>query len=122
MPSSDIESLNNDSSDNKSVDSENGQNGNCVQIPISNYEQHMEHETDFKIGWERIIDSDPGLSVRPFLGEEMLLMDLEKNEPHHFFEALFETEMRNHIAHKTNKYAEKRITQRCKLKQILIVL
>ena len=40
VPSSDNESLNNDSSDSESVDSENGQNGNgnCVQIPISNYE------------------------------------------------------------------------------------
>ena len=34
------ESLNNDSSDSESVDSENAQsgNGNCMQIPISNYE------------------------------------------------------------------------------------
>ena len=70
----------------------------------------MEHETDFKMGWEWIIDSDPGLSVRPFLGEEMLLMDPEKNEPHHFFEALFEAEMWNHIAHETNNYAEARTT------------
>ena len=40
VPSSENESLNNYSSDNESVDSENGQNGNgnCVQIPISNYE------------------------------------------------------------------------------------
>ena len=39
VTSSDNESLKNDSSDNESVDSENGQNGNgnCVQIPISNY-------------------------------------------------------------------------------------
>ena len=44
----------------------------------------------------------------------MLLMDPEKNEPHHFFEALFEAEMWNHITHETNKYAEARITQRCK--------
>ena len=42
------------------------------------------------MGWEWILHSDPGLSVGPFLGEEMLLMDPEKNEPHHFFEALFE--------------------------------
>ena len=34
----------------------------------------------------------PGPNVRPFLGEEMLLMDQEKNEPHHLFEALFEAE------------------------------
>ena len=40
VPSSENESVNNYSSDNESVDSENGQNGNgnCVQIPISNYE------------------------------------------------------------------------------------
>ena len=40
VPSSDNEPLNNYSSDNESVDSENGQNGNgnCVHIPISNYE------------------------------------------------------------------------------------
>ena len=116
MPSSDNESLNNYSSHNESVDSENGQNGNgnCIQIPISNYEQDTEHETDFEMGWEWILHSDPGPSVGPFLGEEMLLMDQEKNEPHHFFEALFEAEMWNHIAHKTNKYAETRITQRHK--------
>ena len=72
----------------------------------------MEPETDFEMVWEWISDSDPGPSVRPFLGEEMLLM--EKNEPHNFFEALFEAEMWNHIAHETNKYAEARITQRCK--------
>ena len=45
------------------------------------------------MGWEWIIDSDPGLSVRPSLGEEMLFMDPEKNEPHHFFKPLFEAEM-----------------------------
>ena len=64
--------------------------------------------------WEWIFHSDPGSSVRPFLGEEILFMDQEKNEPHHFFEALFEAEMWNHIAHETNKYAETRITQRHK--------
>ena len=49
VPSSENESLNNYSSDNESVDSENDQNGNgnCIQIPISNYEQDTEHETDF---------------------------------------------------------------------------
>ena len=29
----------------------------------------------------------------------MLLMDPEKNEPHHFFKALFAAELWNHIAH-----------------------
>ena len=48
------------------------------------------------------------------LGEEMLLMDGEKKEPHYFFEALFEAEMWNHIAHKTNKYVVTRTTQRHK--------
>ena len=40
VPSLDNESLNKDSSDNKSVDSEKGQNGNgnFMQIPITNYE------------------------------------------------------------------------------------
>ena len=66
------------------------------------------------MGWESIFHSDPGPSVGTFLGEEMLLMDQEKNEPHHFFEALFEAEMWNYIALETNKYAETRITQRCK--------
>ena len=56
------------------------------------------------MGWELIIDSDPGPSVRSFLGEKMLLMDLEKNEPHHSFKTLFEAEMWKHIAHETNKY------------------
>ena len=80
MPSPENESLNNYSSDNESVDSENGKNGNgnCVQIPIPNYEQDTEHETDCEMGWEWILYSDPGPSVRPFLGEEMLLMDQEK--------------------------------------------
>ena len=52
VPSSENESVNNYSSDSESVDSENGQNGNgnCVQIPISNYEWHTEHETDFETG------------------------------------------------------------------------
>ena len=40
----------------------------------------------------------------------MLLMDPEKNEPDYFFEALFEAGMWNHMAHKTNKYAETRTT------------
>ena len=114
VPSSDNEFLNNDSSDIETVDSENGENGNCVQIPISNYEWDTEHETDFEMEWEWIFHFYPGLSVRPFLGEEMLLMDWDKNEPHHFFEALFEDEIWNYIAHKTNKYAETRITQRHK--------
>ena len=68
------------------------------------------------MGWEWIIDSDPRPSVRPFHGEEMLFMDLEKTEHHHFFEALFKSEMWKHIAHETNQYAETRITQRCKEK------
>ena len=55
---------------------------NCVQILISNYEWDTEHKRDFEMGWKWIIDSVP--SVRPFLGEEMLLMDPEKNESHHF--------------------------------------
>ena len=98
MPLLDTESFNNDSRDNESVDSENGQNGNgnFMQIPIANYEWDAEPETDFEMGWEWIIDSDSGPSVRPFLGDEMLLMDPEKNEPHHFFEALFESEMWSH--------------------------
>ena len=113
MPSSDNESLINDSSDNESVDSKNGQNGNgnCVQIPISNYKQDAEHETDFEMGWEWISHLDLGPIVRPFPGEEMLLMDQEKNEPHHFFEALFEAETWNFIVHKTNKYAEQDYTK-----------
>ena len=110
--SSGNKSLNKDSSDNECVDSENGQNGNenCMQIPISNYEWDTEHETDFEMGLEWIIDSDPEPSVGPFLGEEMLLMDPEKNEPHHFFETLFEAQMWYHISHETNKYAGTRIT------------
>ena len=64
------------------------------------------------MGWEWIIHSDGGPSVGPFLGEYMLFMDQEKNEPHHFFEAFIE--MWNHIAHKMYKYADMRITQRCK--------
>ena len=82
MTSSDNESLNNNSSDNESVDSEYGQNGNgnCVQIPISNYEQDTEHEADFEMGREWILHSDPQPSVGPFLGEEMLLVDPEKND------------------------------------------
>ena len=50
-----------DSSDNESVDSENGQNcnGNCMQIPILNYERDTEHETDFEMGWESIFHSGP---------------------------------------------------------------
>ena len=66
------------------------------------------------MGWEWILHSDPGLSIGPFLGEEMLLMDPEKNESHHFLEGLFEAEMWNHIAHESNKYAEPWITKRCK--------
>ena len=81
MPSSDNESLNNYLSDNESVDSKNGQNGNgnCVQNTISNYKWDKEHETDFEMGWEWILHLDPGPSVRPFPGEEMLFMDQQKN-------------------------------------------
>ena len=81
VPLPDSESLNNDSSDSKSVDNENGQNGNgnCMKIPISNYGWDTEHETNFEMGWEWMIDYDPGPSVGPFLGEKMLLMDPEKN-------------------------------------------
>ena len=113
VTSSGNQSLNIDSSDNESVDSENGQNsnGNCVQIPISNYAQDTEHETDFEMGWAWIFHLDPGPSARPFLGEEMLLMDWERNEPHHFFQALFEAEMWNHTVHETNKYGKTRITK-----------
>ena len=45
------------------------------------------------MGWEWILHLDPGPRVGLFLGEEMLLMDPEKNEPRHFFEALFVAEM-----------------------------
>ena len=74
------------------------------------------------MGWEWILHSDPGPSVGHFLGEEMLLMDPEKNELHHFFEALFEAEMWNHTAHETNKYVETRITKRCTYCFILFYL
>ena len=81
VPSLGNESLNNNSSDNESVGSENGQNGNgnFMQIPITNYEQDTEPEIDFEMRWEWIIDSDPRPSVGPILGEEILLMDPEKN-------------------------------------------
>ena len=116
LPPSDNESLNNDSSDNKSDYSENGQNGkgNFMQIPITNYEWDTEPETYFEMGWEWTINSYPWPSVVPFLAEEVLLMDPEENEPYYFFEAFFESMMWNHIAHKSNRYAETRITQRCK--------
>ena len=111
VPSSDNESLNNDSSDNESVDSENGQNEieNCVQIPIQttseiqNMKQILKWDGNGYFIW----------TLGP-VSKEMLLMDWEKNEPHHFFEAFFEAEMWNYIAHETNKYAETRITQRHK--------
>ena len=99
VPMFDNESLSNDSYDSESVDSAN-----------TNFKLWIRYRT-WKRFWNGmgIIDSDPWANVWPFLGEEMPLMDPDNNEPHLFFEALFESQNWNHISHKTNRYAETRI-------------
>ena len=67
------------------------------------------------MGWEWILHSDPGPSVGPFLGEEMLLMDpAKKMNLITSVNLCLRLKCGTILPMKLNKYAETRITKRHK--------
>ena len=73
-----------------------------------NFREDMEHEEDYEIGWEWI-EEDTGPYIAPYTGFQQCLLDLTKNNPEDFFEALFTSHMDMIIAEETNKYAQRKI-------------
>ena len=56
-------------------------------------------------------EKDDGSMVAPYNGFRQCLLDPTKNEPEHFFEALFSRHMYTIMAEETNRYAQHRIEQ-----------
>ena len=96
----------NDLSSNQDSDSDEDNYRN--PHPMRNYDQDIENPTDYQNGWERP-DFDTGCNVGPFLGLQCNLVGVDRKEPHHFFQALFNEEMFHIIAEKTNLYARKKL-------------
>ena len=78
-----------------------------------NFPWDTEHEEDFGIGW-LWLEEDPGPMIAPYTGFRQCLLDPTKNNPEHFFEALFTSQMFTIMAEETNKYANRK-AQRSKL-------
>ena len=78
-----------------------------------NFPWDTEHEEDFEIGW-LWLEEDPGPMIAPYTGFRQCLLDPTKNNPEHFFEALFTSQMFTIMAEEMNKYANRK-AQRSKL-------
>ena len=68
------------------------------QIPLMNYNHDVEHEEDFRNGWEWT-ERDPGSFCGPFIGQPG------------FFNLLFDQSMWTLLVQQTNIYAIQRIQQ-----------
>ena len=84
-----------------------------------NYAGDTEIEEDYKIGWEWL-EQDTGPHIAPYTGFRQCLLDLTKNNPEDFFEALFSPHMYTIMAEETNKYAKRKL-QRCKFFYIIFI-
>ena len=73
-----------------------------------NFQEDMEHEEDYEIGWEWI-EEDTGPYIAPYTGFQQCLFDPTKNNSEDFFEALFTSHMYMIMAEETNKYAQRKI-------------
>ena len=73
-----------------------------------NFQEDMEHEEDYEIGWEWI-EEDTGPYIALYTGFRQCLLDPTKNNPEDFFEALFTSHMYMIMAEETNKYAQRKI-------------
>ena len=85
-----------------------------------NFPNDTEIEEDYEIGWEWL-EQDIGPSVAPYSGFRQCLLDPTKQDPEHFFDALFSTHMYTIMAEETNKYAQRKI-QRGKFPLTLFIL
>ena len=73
-----------------------------------NYANDTELEEDYEIGWNWL-EVDTGPVIQPYTGFRQCLLDPMRNEPEHFFEALFDSHMYTIMAEHTNLYAQRRI-------------
>ena len=80
------------------------------QIPLMNYNRDVEHEEDFRNGWEWT-ERDPGSSCGPFIGQPGLLIQPATCTPEGFFNLLFDQSMWTLLVQQTNIYARQRIQQ-----------
>ena len=80
------------------------------QIPLMNYNCDVEHEEDFRNGWEWT-ERDPGSSCGPFIGQPGLLIQPATHTPEGFFNLLFDQSMWTLLVQQTNIYARQRIQQ-----------
>ena len=74
------------------------------QIPLMNYNHDVEHEEDFRNGWEWT-EVDPGSSCGPFIGQPGLLIQPATRTPEGFFNLLFDQSMWTLLVQQTNIYA-----------------
>ena len=76
--------------------------------PMCNYQNDVENELDYEIGWEWH-ERDSGPLIGPYSGFRQCLVDPAKNKPEDFFCALFDERMFTTMAEMTNLYAHKRL-------------
>ena len=84
-----------------------------------NYAADIEIEEDYEIGWEWL-EHDTGPHIAPYTGFRQCLLDLTKDNPEDFFEALFSSNMYTIMAEETNKYAKRKL-QRGKFFYIIFI-
>ena len=84
-----------------------------------NFAGDTEIEEDYEIGWEWL-EQDTGPHIAPYTGFQQCLLDLTKNNPEDFFEALFSSHMYTIMAEETNKYANRKL-QRGKFFYIIFI-
>ena len=85
-------------------------NINLPEIPIINKTGVVEHEEDFKNGWDRT-EKDPRSSCGLFISQPGLLIEPASHTPEGFFNLLFNNSMWTLLAQQTNVYARPRIQQ-----------
>ena len=87
--------------------------------PMVNYAGDTEIKEDYEIGWEWL-EHDTGPHIAPYTGFRQCLLDLTKNNPEDFFEALFSSHMYTIMAEETNKYMNRKL-QRGKFFYIIFI-
>ena len=75
--------------------------------PMVNFENDVEREEDYEIGWDWI-EEDTGPLIGSYTGFRQCLLDPLKNKQEDFFNELFDVRMYTIMVEETNKYARRR--------------
>ena len=75
---------------------------------MANHPGDVECEEDYELGWEWF-ETDPGPLIALYSDFQQCLLDLAKDKPEDFFNALFENWMYTIMAGQTNLYARQQI-------------